>query len=127
MNEKTFDKYLKWIDDGESFSRIREDLIENGVNPDEIKSVLQHLDHIATDRKIRKLNSSQGTQWVIAGSILTILSLLLFAIAFLPMMFFASAGLASGMSMIIWGKKKMNQGLNFKSSTNRKAEFKRRT
>jgi hypothetical protein len=126
MSEEIFDKYLQWIDEGHSFSRIREDLAKNGINPDEIKSILQHLDHIATDRKIRKINSSQGTQWIIAGSILSIFSLILFAIAFLPTMFFASAGLASGMSMILWGKKKMNQGLNFKSP-NKKEEFKRRT
>lgn len=129
MKAEAVDKYLQWIDDGESFSKIREDLINHGTNPDDVKSILQYLDHLAADRKLRKINSAQGIQWIIAGSILFVLSLLLFAVGMFPTMFFASTGMASGMGMIIWGKKRKREGVNgikLKSS-NRKEEFKRRT
>jgi hypothetical protein len=128
MTQENLDKYLQWIDQGESFSKIREDLINNGINPDEIKSILQDIDHIAADRKLKKINTSQGIQWIIAGTILFALSLLLFVIGLFPMIFFASAGMASGMGMILLGKKKKREGVNeikLKSS-NRKEEFKRR-
>jgi hypothetical protein len=129
MTQENLDKYLQWIDQGESFSRIREDLINNEVNPDEIKSILQDIDHIAADRKLKKINTSQGIQWIIAGTILFALSLLLFVIGLFPTIFFASAGMASGMGMMLLGKKKKREGVNeikLKSS-NRKEEFKRRS
>jgi hypothetical protein len=84
MNVPNLSKYIEWLENGVSFSVIREDLLTQGVPSEKIKALLEELDQQTWLHKQEKINKSQGWQRIIAGTILTISSLLLFMIGSLP-------------------------------------------
>ena len=120
MTDSEIEKYSSWIAEGKSFSHIREDLLKNGIPEEEAKSIIRIIDNHVSTSQLRKINHNQGVQWITAGTLLTILSIMLFFIGLFPMMFFAATGFASGSGMIVWG-------INRFQKNNKRDSFKRRT
>jgi hypothetical protein len=78
MTKQEIDKYISWIEAGKSFAVLREDLIKNGTPPEDVKIILQTLDDINSREKINKINKGQGIQWIVAGTIILIMSMAFF-------------------------------------------------
>lgn len=105
--EIDFQKYETWIEEGQPFALIRDDLEKKGLSPGEIKKIIREIDEHVVNAQLQKINKRAGRQGIVAGAILTIVSIALFFAGFLPFLFFAVTGFTSGIGLILWGKKKM--------------------
>jgi hypothetical protein len=106
MTKAEIDKYISWINAGKSFSLLREDLIRNGTPPEDVKIILQTLDDINSREKLHELNKKQCIQWIIAGTIVAIMSLIVFVAGFLPIAIMCYISFVSGLGTIFLGIKK---------------------
>ncbi|MEJ0055638.1 MAG: hypothetical protein WDN75_08310 [Bacteroidota bacterium] len=50
-------KYVTWINEGKSFSHVREDLKTTGISDDEIKNLIVQIDNMLIDQA---MNADQG-------------------------------------------------------------------
>ncbi len=126
MKKEDLRKYISWIDAYKSFSVIREDLLKKGIPAESIKDILQAIDDFHSHEKLQKLNRKQGAQWIIAGAILSAVSLTLFVIGSIPFMILAYSSFGSSIAMIAFGFHKRNEKPNCEIKSYR-ASFKERT
>jgi len=109
LKEEDLKKYISWIDEYKSFSVIREDLLKQGVPAESIKDILQAIDDFQSQKKLQKLNRTQGSQWIIAGIILGTVSLALFLSGSIPFMILSYSGFVSSVGMIVYGTRKRKE------------------
>jgi hypothetical protein len=101
MTKSQIDKYISWIDEGKSFAILREDLIKNGTPPEDVKIILQTLGEINSQEKLKQIDKRQGIQWIIAGTIISIISLAFFVKGFIVIGVLVA--LVPGVATIIFG------------------------
>jgi Na+/H+ antiporter NhaB len=104
MTKAQIDKYISWIDEGKSFAILREDLIKNGTAPEDVKIILQTLDEINSQEKLKQIDKRQGIQWIIAGTIISIISMAFFVKGFIVIGVLIA--LVPGVATIIFGVRK---------------------
>jgi hypothetical protein len=111
-------KYIRWIEEKKSFDELRADLVHNGIPPEEVKHVLEYIDEFYSKSQLSQILNRQGLQLIVAGSILSVLSLFVFFNGFLPMVVVGAGGFTTGVGMIFAGKSKLtivNRTLDKKS------------
>jgi hypothetical protein len=107
MTKVEIDKYISWIEAGKSFAFLREDLIRNGTPPEDVKVILQTLDDINSSEKLKQIDKKQGIQWIVAGSIILIMSIAFFVKGFFVIG--TLVALVPGIATIFFGITKYNR------------------
>lgn len=101
-------------------------MLKKCIPAESIKDILQAIDDFQSQEKLQKLNRKQGSQWIITGAILCVVSLALFVLGYIPFMILSYSGFISSVGMIAFGIHKRKEKPTFEIKGFRKS-FKERT